>query len=256
MIYVRLQGGLGNCLFQLAAAYAAVPHSSARRCWVTGYGQALPFASMFSPFVQQATCPPATCDQIAERPTYTEPHYHYAPIRIAYNLKLEGYFQSWRYFIDAQRDVRDLLTPSRDATLPPRTVALHVRRGDYLTKPDCHPVLPLAYYQHALDRLHGEFDYVAVVSDDPAWCRAHLTAERLGVDVPVLHFAGDVPTDFAVLRHAAHVVMANSTFSWWGAWLNQTPGRRVVYPAPWFGPALPHDTRDLCPPEWEVVRWA
>jgi hypothetical protein len=110
--------------------------------------------------------------------------------------------------------------------LPHRT-ALHVRRGDYLTLPSSHPTLPLDYYREAMTIFEPPY---LVFSDDLAWCREHLPQETC---VFVEHNR-DYEDLFLTVMCDAHIT-ANSTFSWWGAWLGGGP---AIYPRNWYGPAL------------------
>ena len=255
MIGVRLNGGLGNCFFQLATAAALA--EAAGEPWA-GYGT-MPYAEWF-PRLRGRILPVS----VVGGPTlyFKEPHYAFVPPVLSawteLDTTLDGYFQSWRYFAHAQARVRELLTPYPVVRRVWPWVVLHVRRGDYLTKPDCHPVLPVAYYRAALEAtgvptrtVHAKI--VNVVSDDPEWCRANLTPATLdGWTVRIED--GSVIDHLWTMMRARYLVIANSSFSWWGAYLARED-QQVYAPAPWFGPALPHDTSDLLPTEWEVVPW-
>ena len=254
MIGVRLNGGLGNCCFQLATAAALA--EAAGVPWA-GYGT-MPLVEWF----------PALRGRIRheisrEQATWTEPRFSFTPPAPARTDSapweiLDGSFQSWRYFAHAQARVREILTPYPVVRRVWPWVVLHVRRGDYLTKPDCHPVLPVAYYRAALEAtgvptrtVHAKI--VHVVSDDPEWCRANLTPATLDGWTVRVEGGSEIDHLWTMIR-ARYLVTANSSFSWWGAYLARAD-QQVYAPAPWFGPALPHDTADLLPPEWEVVPW-
>jgi hypothetical protein len=173
---------------------------------------------------------------------------------------LDGYFQSWRHFDDCAGRIRDELAIAADLGERNRAelrriacenaVAIHVRRGDYVRLP-LHGVLPLDYYRAALARLGSALDgaRLYVFSDDPAWVRAHLDLGR--PFEPVDHNGPDAPVgDLALMAACRHFIIANSTLSWWGAWLAAHPGKRVIAPRRWFaGPVAP-ETSDLCPPAW------
>lgn len=124
--------------------------------------------------------------------------------------------------------------------LPRPLTAVHVRRGDYLHHPDHHPVPSVDYYTRAIAAHAGES--VVVFSDDLAWCRAHFGDAVQYFEVPaayvppVLTSAPRDWIDFFAMSAADAFVISNSTFSWWAAWLAQTDA--VIYPEPWFGPAL------------------
>lgn len=121
--------------------------------------------------------------------------------------------------------------------LPRPLTAVHVRRGDYLHHPQHHPVPSLRYYTEAIAAQGARS--VVVFSDDLEWCRQHF-----GRDVHYFAVPSDTPAlraprdwiDFFAMSAADALVISNSTFSWWAAWLART--NAVIYPQPWFGPAL------------------
>jgi Glycosyl transferase family 11 len=130
------------------------------------------------------------------------------------------------------------------------SVSLHVRRGDYVTLGD-HGLCDQAYYEAALARitegLEGE-PTVFVFSDDPLWARDNLP---LPFNKVVVDFNGP-ETDFEDMRLMSlcrHNIIANSSFSWWAAWLNANPGRRVAGPAHWFADPKMHSP-DILPTDW------
>ena len=204
---------------------------------------------------------------------YREPHFHYDPAfeTLGPQAALFGYFQSERYFssiADALRgwfsprepfgataaEVRDRIGASK---LP---VSVHVRRGDYLNPgtAEFHGILGEPYYRRAIGRIEdalGEEADLFVFSDDPA------AAEQALNFVPRsrLNHAGGDPQrpwdDMALMAHCRHHVIANSSFSWWGAWLNRSPDKHVVAPREWFAPAqlTKLDMADLYPPGWILV---
>ncbi len=176
------------------------------------------------------------------------------------NSCLHGYWQSERYFAQsAERIRRDFTFPEysnqQNAEMAARigetnAISLHVRRGDYLTLA-AHVLCDQAYYEAALaqvlDGLKGQ-PTVYVFSDDPQWAKENLP---LPCDKVVVDFNG-ADTDYEDMRLMSlckHNIIGNSSFSWWAAWLNQTPDRRVAGPAKWFGdPKL--NNPDILPPGW------
>lgn len=241
-------GRLGNQFFQVAATIgAAVRH---------GYRPQLPKwnnAQILYESFDQALEP----SRIAS--FYSEPHFHYAEIPHASDLDLTGFFQSPRYFRGYENLIRAYLRPSeklRDAVatrfatlLAKRPVAIHVRRADYLSMSRSFAVLPVDYYRAAIKRFEPGTHF-AVFSDDPAWCRTALSGDNVEVVAGNPGYA-----DLYLMAACRHQVIANSSFSWWAAWLNENPEKRVIAPATWFGPDLvkANDTRDLLPPEWTVL---
>ena len=176
---------------------------------------------------------------------------------------LHGYWQSERYFAHAADKIREAFRfpafsndqnedmAAQIASGP--SVALHVRRGDYLTVA-AHVLCDQAYYDAALAdvmREVGGTPTVYVFSDDPEWAR-----ENLPLPLPkvVVDFNGP-DTDFEDMRLMSlcdHNIIANSSFSWWSAWLNTNPAKRVAAPKAWFGdPNLSNP--DILPAGWIQV---
>jgi len=209
------------------------------------------------------------------RKIYTQPgdtrkkHFGFDPdLLAARNLhRLTGYFQSWRYFPNVADQLRrELMDPL--ATAPWVTasdtdlrevnpwVAIHVRRGDYGTPGGLarHGTLGLDYYEaaweHVVEVIPGAVP--VLFSDEPG--PALQLLRSVVPDIIVIQ-----PPDGALsidimrlMSRADSVVTANSTFSWWGAWLGQKKGRLVVAPRRWFAePTL--DSTDVIPPEWRSI---
>ncbi|MCC6982616.1 MAG: alpha-1,2-fucosyltransferase [Bauldia sp.] len=279
----KLTGGLGNQLFQYAAARALCLREGRRLllAWLgpTDGSRRYLLDQFRRPGPPEVSL--AGADDLrrlwAARPRWQRRlirrglwpgHQHLRDSRTGFrplagsarSLFLDGYFQSWRYFDDCADRIRSefaiLAEPdARNAELLGRiaagnAVCIHIRRGDYLALPR-HGVLPLDYYRAALDRLAPVLDGARfyVFSDDPAWVRAHFDLGRPfepvdcnGPDAPV--------ADLALMAACRHFVIANSTLSWWGAWLAAHPGKRVIAPRRWFA-AHDADTTDLCPPDWQ-----
>jgi hypothetical protein len=176
---------------------------------------------------------------------------------------LVGYWQSERYFSEVADLVRRELTylPTPDAAnarwlariRAGNAVCIHVRRGDYLLPAHFghHGLCSAGYYQRALRAIRGRLvnPQFFVFSDDWRWCREHLSDEDiLIVDANKADAAQDELRLMAACRH--HVI-ANSSLSWWAAWLATSGGQIVVAPAPWF--THRPQTPDLLPAGWVVM---
>ncbi|WGH77415.1 alpha-1,2-fucosyltransferase [Jannaschia ovalis] len=276
MITARLLGGLGNQMFQYAAGRAlalrlgvdlaldARETDAKGAHWTNGLGalrvQTVPPADLppdrHAAPIRYALWRASTRRLIRQRGPGFDPRVTAAPD----GAYLHGYFQSELYFADQAEAIRAELAPA--APLPPaaqavaariaaapRAVSLHVRRGDYLAS-GAYGSCDAAYYARALAALGDDMGPVFAFSDDPAWVRENLD---LGVAMEVVDLPGAGPeVDMALMSACAHHVIANSTFSWWGAWLNGKPGKRVVAPRTWFrDPA--QDNPDLIPEGWVRV---
>lgn len=236
-------GRLGNQLFQMAATMAlAMEHGDSYGFPRWGWEGRFGIAGCFY-----------------DRPprggaVYRERRFAWDPIIYKPETRLYGYFQSEKYFGKFAPLIRRMLTPRvtfvRAKYLG--VASVHVRRGDYLDKPGCHPPLDVDYYMRAeaACRRKGVAEFL-VFTDDRPWCRMHL-AHRKGWQMAP---AADEVVHLSEMAACEAHVVANSSFSWWGAWLDPREQKFVVAPKGWFGPELAptHPTRDLIPPRWKVL---
>lgn len=196
-----------------------------------------------------------------------EPHFHYWPgIReVSHNAYLFGYWQSERYFSEVAETIRADFTfshqlSSQNAEMAEKigqtmAVSLHVRRGDYVSDSKsnaAHGLCTLEYYREAILHMaeHVERPEFFIFSDDIAWVKANLK-----VDFPcqyVDHNQGaESYNDMRLMSMCRHHIIANSSFSWWGAWLNPRPDKIVVAPKKWF--ANDKNVADLYPAGWVLI---
>ena len=177
---------------------------------------------------------------------------------------LEGWWQDERYF----SEIRPILLDELELRDPPSerdagrlreigeqvSVSLHVRRGDYVTNPAArtfHGVLDSSYYEAALERLVDVTDErdlkVFVFSDDIEWCRKVL---RLVHPTVFIDSGNSGAADMRLMRSCRHHVVANSSFSWWGAWLSDHPAKVVVAPERWFADPEANAETEVVPKSW------
>ncbi len=196
------------------------------------------------------------------------------------NVSLHGFFQSEKYFKNVENIIRKEYT-FYDEHLEPckqimdefegeEPIMLHVRRGDpNLTDPrgfkwaytqcsSMHPPQTIEYYESAL----AEFDDnqpVFVFSDSVDWVKEQefFSGDRFLISEPVDKYADGSFTPYAdlcLMSLCSHAIIANSSMSWWGAWLQSNPNKKVVAPKNWFGPAYADkDTADLYCPNWIIL---
>lgn len=291
MIIVKLKGGLGNQLFQYAAARSlALRHAAELKVDITFLGPSRRYgldrfmtrAAIASPEeITMLTGERRGLQQFvrtvrevfsgegkAGRNTYLEPHFHYdaglgsAPD----NTYLDGYWQSERYFKEIEGTIRsefrlrvaadDVNQKTATAIRAVNAVSLHIRRGDYATCSETHEVhglCPLDYYEEATRIISARVSAPVffVFSDDPGWVR-----ENLFLDAPmtiVSHNGTELgEEDLRLISLCRHHIIANSSFSWWGAWLNPSTEKIVIAPRRWFNKA-DIDTADLLPPAWMSI---
>ena len=183
-------------------------------------------------------------------------------LRARDNTYLIGWWQNERYFSDIRPTLLRELTPKK---LSPYTknilsqiknsqaISLHVRRGDYITNKYAnkeHGVAPLAYYKAAAEKLKKKTrePRFFVFSDDSAWCRKNL---NLGTDTVFVEGRGrGASEDIYLIQHCRHNITANSSFSWWGAWLNENADKIVIAPKHWFQNKQADQETEIVPESW------
>ncbi len=171
------------------------------------------------------------------------------------NCSLYGFFQTEKYFKHIEKQIRkdftfkDEIKDECDDLIKQFTnpIALHIRRGDFIWNNKNHPPLSLDYYKSALDLFESDRE-VIIFSDDTEWCKEQ---ELFADDRFAVAEGGDQFYDLCLMSMCDDFIIANSTFSWWGAWLGNRG--KVVAPKNWFGEALSHDTKDLYCKGWEVL---
>lgn len=198
-------------------------------------------------------------DTSTQKIIWSEPNFGYSEIPYGANL-LCGYYQSEKYFLDYKNEIMDMLSFKKEIIeevieknseilskeLP--KVSMHLRRGDYLRWPNHHPVLDVSFFGRA-SKEFPEDSIFLVFSDDSEWCKKNFPQGNY------VFIEGQKDyEDLCLMTLCDHNCIANSTFSWWGAWLNKNPEKIVVAPKNWFGPAYAHfPTKDLYCEGWKIV---
>lgn len=196
---------------------------------------------------------------------YRERHFHFDPsvVNLQPPVYLFGHWQSERYFLDCIDAIRRELTPSmsfdaENAAMAARidavnAVSVHVRRGDYADNPATnryHGTCTVDYYQRAVAYLSERIQaaHAFVFSDDHDWASRNLL---FAIPTTFININGATEgfRDMQLMLRCRHHVIANSSFSWWGAWLSPHAEKIVVAPRRWFR-ASTNDTRDLIPERW------
>jgi len=188
------------------------------------------------------------------------------------NINLHDYFQSEKYFNNISNIIREDFTFKKDILEPcleilndlKNPIFIHVRRGDYVNQPDNHPVCPISYYKKSLEKFDSESP-VLVFSDDLEWCRENFIEDRFLIPTENLIYTHTADTndgrvrsfipyyDLCMMSLCSGGIIANSSMSWWGAWLIENPTQPIVAPSKWFGKNYSHyDLSDLIPKRWVV----
>jgi hypothetical protein len=171
------------------------------------------------------------------------------------NISLYGYFQTEKYFSHIEDDIRKDFTFVDEIFAPTKqafdenfsnndVISLHIRRGDYLKAPH-HPVQSLEYYSDALNIMPNDVP-VIIFSDDLEWCKEQKLFED---ERFIFSESNSTGIDLCLQSFCTHHIIANSSFSWWGAWLANS--KNVVAPKKWFaGSHINHNTKDLYCSKW------
>lgn len=292
MIVVRLDGGLGNQLFQYATGRAlALSHSTELLLDTTALGregrgrtargyelhhfhcQARPAIASEMRGVSMLHRMPRLARWVGRWHVHTETGLGYDPTvaTLPENSYLAGYWQSFRYFEQVAGTLASDLEPAKalspasqalaDEMPSSAAVAVHVRRGDYVSlvaAAKLHGTLPLAYYVAAIAQMRkavGKPRFY-VFSDEPAWCATHLPLQAHELRQVSHNHGLDAWQDLVLMGRCQHHIIANSSFSWWGAWLadqrRPLAQRQVLAPMRWFA-GQDHDTLDRYPAHWLAV---
>lgn len=284
MIITKLVGGLGNQLFQYCVGrQLAITHREVLKLDISAFdtykifqyeldnfninaeiakpGEIAAFMgwkSVYTKTVRKIAPSMARRGHITERSLYFDP----TILNLSSNVLLEGYWQSPRYFTRSEDEIRQELTVRKELRGKNRiyfheigateSVMLHVRRGDYVGNA-YHGTCSVRYYQKAIQsiarRVHSPRIYV--FSDDPAWARSNIQCNY--PTVYISHNKKDKPhEDLRLMSSAKHFIIANSTFSWWAAWLSCNNNKIVIAPKVWFSGEY-CDSRDLIPISWERI---
>jgi hypothetical protein len=248
-------GGLGNVLFQISVAYSISRRDDMiLKIDTTNHHGAHYGISKYTNNILRninfSTIP-------LNLTGYGEQGHHFTEIpKFNSDTKLIGYFQTEKYFINYRTEILKLFSPTNDILiklnekyseiLKKNTTSLHVRRGDYLGLSDFHPILPIEYYKKSLKLIDND-STILIFSDDINWCKSNFDFIKNKI------FISDLEDfeELYLMSMCNNNIIANSTFSWWGAWLNKNINKQVISPKVWFGEKLSHlQTFDIYCNDW------
>lgn len=244
-------GGLGNQMFQIAAAYSLaldnndIAEFDFSKCYtpLQGYPSARYKNNLFKNIIDNP-------DLVIEN-VFEETSYFYSEIPYTKNLMLKGYFQNEKYFGKHQNNIFDLFHFSQEDIKKlnelfdfdnNKYVSVQIRRGDYLKFPDIHPPCSIEYYNQAINFFEKDYKFI-FVSDDMNWVRNNFKDKNyyyLDTDNEIL--------SLTLLTLCNSSIISNSTFGWWGAYLNLNKNKKIIAPSIWFGEAGPEE--EIVPEDW------
>ena len=248
-------GGMGNQMFQYAfGKHLATKFNKKLYCDISFY-QNQSLRSLSLQYFQNIDLDTSIDKIKVNFPIYRiDDDFNYKEISEPTNCGyyLDGYWQSEKYFEKSESVIREQFKLNRflfekiTATpgLDSKSVSIHIRRTDYVTSNGYHPVQTLEYYKKALDII-GDYDNLFVFSDDIKWCR-----ENLKFDNIIFVEGSSEIEDLCLMSLCKNNIIANSSFSWWGAWLNVNPDKKVIAPKKWFGPQTSLNDDYIIPTDW------
>lgn len=256
MIYLKLHDRMGNVMFMLAAALfisddvSVYTDNEKDEQYVK---QLLDNFNISINIIKKNDIPQCDLCNFSLSPIVYKP----IDYRKGEEIRLDGYFQSYKYFdIQFARRlfkppefiVRKIEVQYGEMLNLGETVCVHVRRGDYMLLPERFAFVGLRYIKTAMKHFASDTLFV-FTSDDIEWCKKHFRGDN------IYYSEGNSPLfDMFLATYCTHNIISNSTFSWWGAYLNPNPSKKVICPSRWYGPVLAQEANekesDLIPPEW------
>lgn len=252
----NLIGGLGNQMFQISHAYAQSKRynvdlilKSKSNTSLQGFDASKYVNNVYRNFLFDNNITP---DIIINS------EWRYKDLTVNPNLCTEfrGYYQSSKNFYGYNNDIVNIFSPTEDYinkvnTLFPslyenNNVIIHIRRGDYLKYKEVHPTIDSSYIIKCLSEIKN-YNKIFIVTDDKDWAKNNLDFESIVVE------GLEDYEEMWLITLFPNVIMSNSTFSWWGSFLNKLPNKKIFVPSLWFGPKGEKHIEDLYEESWTKI---
>lgn len=259
MLYAQVLGGLGNILYIISTLYTLAKDRNQSFC-ISNKTSSITrrndedewFKTIFRdiPQVQQR---PREIDFI-----FRETGMSIQTFPLKNNMEIFGYFQSDKYFNHRKQEIIELFTNYKNElnlkSFDKPTIGIHVRRGDYVKLQHAHVVLPVSYYNNALNTMANKLGFQNVqqmndkytfvlFSDDIEWCKKAFFNNK-----NIQYMEGNKAVeDLYLMGMCDHNIMANSTFSWWATYLRDNTNRIIIAPKQWFNPNFRNEQ------DWQTI---
>lgn len=287
-VYIKLSGGLGNQLFQYALGrslsiqkecglyidtcwYSSLPNGSTERSILINQ------LNTKATYIDSKNKPEQLINQhnsnlinkfLKRKVTKENKYFSYDStiLKKSPPIYLDGYWQSFKYFhnirdtlindfkpIEAENNYQEFEKLINDQK---ESVMIHIRRGDYINSPSAskiHGFIGTNYYRNAIEQIKNIVPNPVffVFSDDIAWCKKHLPKDSIFF-IETKNSAASPISELSLMSHCKHHIIANSTFSWWGAWLGEYENKNVIAPKHWLSNQI-INLDDLIPQDWILV---
>jgi len=263
MVYCYLKGGLGNMLFQIASTISLSIDKKIDCCFPNlfdhilylnnekNYNPSLHHANEYLKIFKNLN----HCIISGNPELITYPFHYSKIITNNDNIIIDGFFQSEKYFKHNKEKIlelldftfidKELLNLKYPFIYDKRTTSIHVRRGDYVKYPNHHPTQTIDYYKESIQLLEEKTDVFVIFSDDIEWCKNNIhTNKNIYIENEKDYI------ELYLMSLCNNNITSNSSFSWWGGWLNKNINKTVIGPKIWFGNAINHITTDILPESW------
>ena len=281
-VSIVLMGGLGNQLFQIFTLISySIDNNKFFEINDHTKNMGITRSDYWSNFLSSLAINVISNDDWRNKRIYMEKSHEYTPIRnIPTSFTLFGYFQTFKYFEHNLQSIKHIINYQEKYSyvankyfssyipINKTPISIHFRVGDYKDKQDCHPVMQLNYYINALKYIfkddfrtnnhilfffeEQDYDYVMNTFIIPI---KHFEFPG-GLNITFQNIDHTIPDweQMILMSKCKHNIIANSSFSWWGAYLNENEGKKICYPEKWFGPKLlEKNTNDMFPSSWNKI---
>lgn len=270
MIVVKLMGGLGNQLFQYAFGYAlSKAHNKNLKFDNSSFKADAQREYELTKLNLEVSL--VSAEEISSIPSckvYTEKNFSYntETFLIDKYQYFKGYWQTEKYFWECRKEIAKQILSAQDLSSKSKkyarkinnteSISLHIRRGDYVTNKKTnsfHGTCSMDYYLKAIEIIKNQTttQHFYIFSDDLLWAKENMNFIKTATFVELDNDASD-HEEILLMSMCEHNIIANSSFSWWGAWLNQNDSKIVIAPKKWFlNTSL--NTVDLIPTEWTTT---
>jgi len=279
MITCNLMGGLGNQIFQIFTTISYAINSRNQFKFTNakslGSGSTTVRYTFWNSFFSRLKH--FTTDELPQLKIIRETNFTFNELPLSEmvnnNIMIHGYFQSYKYFesnyemiyrmIGLEQMKSDLLKKMNyDSDFLNNIISMHFRIGDYKPIQNVHPIMTKEYYERCLNHIqsidsNATFTII-YLCEDTDLDEVQIKINYLSIQFPDYNFirGSNELEDWQqmlLMSCCHHNIIANSSFSWWGAYFNSWKDKIVCYPSIWFGPSAPHDTRDLYPLKWTKI---
>jgi len=269
MIYCDLKGGLGNMLFQIAACLsiakdkgteAIFPNLRSHIHYLNSENEYNPNLDYAYEYINLNIFKDLKCIEKNNLLKIYNFPFNYKDIPLeGSDVIINGFFQSEKYFKNNEKLIRDLFQIDesildiinqkyKDILEFKKTTSIHIRRGDYLKLNNYHPTLSLDYFKNAIDLTKDVTSKYIIFSDDIEWCKTKFQGNRFIFIENQKDYI-----ELYLMSLCTNNIISNSSFSWWGAWLNLNKNKIIISPKQWFGEMIKEDDSDIIPETWKRI---